>query len=338
VTLAIDLYRTDDYAPAGRVDLISLLQPVFEVELGQALDDTEFRLYFHPIVDRRALSGDPQVTNLRGSYGYVTVSIVRPGQGVIYRHGFPVREVIGRPLQRILAKRDPSERHWGFGVSGPGLEGIALERPAPRAVDSVTVAVGRRSSGILHLEEVTEPDPPLASWADLGVDGGEGPAGPSRIPVVVFAWQVHEDLTKRMDLSDEMEEGGFLIGRLLRDQASDRQVVQVTRAPRAERTGASLLDFTFTGESFMRVNQAVARVGDGSRLVGWYHTHLFRATDGVGLSDIDVQLHTSTFLQNWHVAALLNLDPAGGRVLRVYAWDGSAMRQVPYVAGAPWTP
>jgi hypothetical protein len=48
-----------------------------------------------------------------------------------------------------------------------------------------------------------------------------------------------------------------------------------------------------------------------------------------------VRLHTGTFRRNWHVAALLNLDHHGGRVLRAYAWDGTAMHELPCLVGAP---
>jgi proteasome lid subunit RPN8/RPN11 len=352
VTLGIELYRTDDYVRAGRIELASLLVPVFEAALGEPLRDVQFRLNFHPIPDAAELGGSPRVTNLRRSHGYVTVQIVRDGR-VFYRHPHSVREIIGRPLQQILAGRVPEEQYWGFGISGPGLEGIALERPAPRPVGSVNVTGEHRRPRVLSVERLPEPDPPPGRLADLGVqaavddDRAENsgdpaertgdPAENTTVRVVMTA-PVHDLLQEQMELSDEVEEGGFLVGRLLRDQDGGGYLVHVTGAPRAERTGASLLHFTFTGESFLRINQAIADSDHDERLVGWYHTHLFPATKGIGLSTIDVDLHSSTFLDSWHLAALINIDDYGHRVLRFYTWDGTAMRQAPCLIGQPWPP
>jgi len=331
VALGIELYRTDDYVRAGRIGLASLLVPVFEALLGEPLHNVRFRLNFHPIADATELPGPPQVTNLRSSHGFVTVRIIRDGE-LIYQHPHAVSEIIGRPLQRILSREVPDEQCWGFGVSGPGLETIVLERPAPRLADSVNVSVQRRRPGAFHVKQVLDPEPPVARLADLGVPEDPGSDAADAPLRVVLATPVHEQLTERMKLSREVEEGGFLLGRLLRDPGGG-YLVHVTQAPRAERTGASLLHFTFTGESFLRINKAVADSADGERLVGWYHTHLFPATEGIGLSSIDVELHTGTFLRTWHLAALVNIGASGHRVLRAYNWDGTEIRQAPCLVG-----
>src|SRR5262249_22311981 len=156
--------------------------------------------------------------------------------------------------------------------------------------------------------------------------------------LVVFGTDVYEQLMSEMAFSPDVEEGGFLLGQLFSDRdRPGRLLVRIVEALKAERTGASLLQFTFTGESFLRAHHTIARRDPGSgelsrrspvRLVGWYHTHLFPATDKVGLSSIDVELHTRTFLQSWHVAGLVNIDE-DTRKLRAYGWDGSAMQQLP---------
>ncbi|GID93437.1 JAB N-terminal domain-containing protein [Amorphoplanes digitatis] len=334
MSLGIDLYRSDDYVRAGRIDLLALLMPLFERVLGESLRDTLFTLKFHPISDLRELYGEPSLLNLRSSHGYVTVQITRGGR-VIYQHPHAVREIIGRPLQRILSEQVPDERQWGFGVSGPGLEAITLERPAPRQVGAVDVAVRQAGPRVLHMEEMPDPEPPLADVAELGV---AEPATSDDVMTVVVARPVQELLLKDMPLSDEVEEGGFLLGRVLRDRARGGHLVHVTAAQPAERTGASLLNFTFTGESFLRINQTIGEASGAYRLVGWYHTHLFPATDGVGLSSIDVDLHTTTFRRPWHLAALLNIDDTGERLLRTYRWDGEEMRLARHRIGAPWKP
>lgn len=329
MVVGIDLYRTDDYVKSGRVDLSPLLRMVFEPTLGQSLDDAKFSLNFHAVTDLREIPGQPAMVNLRRSHGFVTVRIARNGR-VIYRHPHSLREIIARPLQQLLAGSLPEEKHWGFGIAGPGLEHVALVRPAPQAEGSVDLRVSGGRPRRIHVEGLPDPDPPLIALADLQVTG----AGTFDAPVgVVFSAAVHEALLRGTPFSDEVEEGGFLIGEVYREQdRPDRYLVHVTQALPAERTGASMLQFTFTGESFLRINEAVSRLGPDMRLVGWYHTHLFPATKNLGLSTIDVELHTRTFLRRWHVAGLLNLD-GDTRQLRAYGWDGETMRQLPFWVG-----
>jgi proteasome lid subunit RPN8/RPN11 len=175
--------------------------------------------------------------------------------------------------------------------------------------------------------------PPQATLADLGVEAAAGP--PAGRVGVVLRPHAFKHLTAG-PFSSEVETGGFLAGYVFRDQ--DREgchLLEVTGAIPAERTGASLLQFTFTGESFLRMSDQLVRRGQRERLVGWYHTHLFPASDALGLSSIDVELHHGTFRLPWQVAGLINLD-AQTRVLRFYqerqddSSTGATMEVVPY--------
>lgn len=334
--LEVELFRSDDYVSAGQVPLVPLLRRVFEPLIGQSLAGTRFELLFLPVPDRRTLSGQPSLINLRSSHGYVQVRIMH-NAGVLYQHPHSVREIIGRPLQELLLERGEDETHWGFGVRGPGLDRIALVRPAPEMVNRVDIPPRRRRTDLFHIEEVAAPDPPRADLASLGVAKAEGtwlPDDPAQVAVVV-APSVLRDLTEELPFSDEVEEGGFLAGHVYRDESrSEGHLVRVSAALRAERTGASMFHFTFTGESFLRVSELLAERARGEQLIGWYHTHLFEATSAIGLSSIDVDLHTSTFHQPWQVAALVNIASDGGRMLRFYRADGRKMAQAPYwVAG-----
>ncbi|WP_322779703.1 JAB N-terminal domain-containing protein [Frankia sp. Cas4] len=339
----VELYRTDDYVRVGRVPLVPLLQAMFERVLGEALVGSRFELSFLPVADRSELAGNPSVVNLRSSHGYVQVRIVRDGR-LLYQHPHAVREIIARPLQRLLAEQIPAETHWGFGIRGPGFDRVALVRPAPEVEGRVEVTVGSGRPRLFHLEEIHEPDPPTATLAELGADmaaipGAEAAeaaeAAPAASPgvAVVVDRDVADALKHRMTFSTEVEEGGFLAGHVYRD--ADRpgsHLVKITAAIPGERTGASLLHFTFTGESFLRINEQLARSGRDERLVGWYHTHLFPATSEIGLSSIDVELHTTTFRRPWQVAGLVNIDrhDRDDRVLRFYHAQATAAG-----AGAP---
>jgi hypothetical protein len=327
MALGIDLYRTDDYRPYGHIGLIPLLQAVFASVLGHPLDGARFILTFHAVADQTELDGAPSVVNLRRSHGYVQVRIVRNGV-TLYQHPHSLREIVARPLQRALAEQVPEETHWGFGIVGPGLESVALVRPAPTVRGSMDVTTGADRPSVFHLEEVPEPEPPETTLAELGLAGGVL-AGDARVAVVLDT-DVYEGLIRDMPFSASVEDGGFLAGQVFRDgERPDRYLVRVTGALAAERTGASLLHFTFTGESFLRVTDLIARRQRGERLVGWYHTHLFAATEALGLSTIDIDLHASTFGRSWQVAGLVNID-GSSRVLRFYRRQDDTMAAAPF--------
>jgi proteasome lid subunit RPN8/RPN11 len=141
-----------------------------------------------------------------------------------------------------------------------------------------------------------------------------------------------QDLAAVRPLSHRVEEGGFLIGRVFLDADCDGgYIVEITEALTAQFTGASLLHFTFTGDSFAEIKQSLRTRDQGERIVGWYHTHLFPATDAMGLSSIDLTLHFNTFRVPWQLAGLVNLDfEKSSRVLRFYIRDGNQMIQCPH--------
>lgn len=330
----VELFRSDDYVRAGRLPLLPLLRSVLEPMVGQSLEGATIELSFLPLTDRAPVRGTPSVINLRGSHGYVKVRIVR-GDTVLYQHPHALREIVGRPLQELLGERLPEETHWGFGIRGPGLEKVALVRPKPVAANRVEIAVGGPRRRLFGIEEVPEPEPPVATLQELGIAEPTVEAVSEPVAVVLHA-RVHRALTGARPFSREVEEGGFLAGHVHRNAENpDGHLVEVTVAIPAERTGASLLHFTFTGESYLRIGESLAARARGESLVGWYHTHLFPATDRFGLSSADVDLHTTTFQRPWQVAALVNIDQTS-RVLRLYRRNGTdTMTTAPYWVREP---
>jgi proteasome lid subunit RPN8/RPN11 len=332
VSLQVELFRSDDYVRYGELDLLPLLRAFFEPLIGEPLADARFRLVFLPLDDPGVLAGQPSVVNLRSSHGYVQVYIAREGR-LLYRHPHPVREIIGPQLQQLLAEREPAETHWGYGIQGQDMDGIALVRPAPQVAHGVAVQAGARRASLFHLEEVEEPEPPEATLADLGADvaADDGACGLPSSPIsVLIDRAVRHAFVADTPFSTEVEEGGFLAGRVFRDSGRPGcYIIEITAVLRAERTGASMLNFTFTGESFLRVGERISARNRGESLLGWYHTHLFPATDALGLSSVDVDLHRSTFRRPWQVAALINITDTG-RVLRFYRSDGKSMARAPY--------
>jgi JAB N-terminal domain len=326
MSLTVEIFRSDDYVPDEALSLRPLLNAVFADIIGPDPGDVVFSLRLYPVADPVPDRGLPVLENLRPSHGYVQVRILRDG-GLIYQHPHPVRQLIGQPLRQELRKRDPNVTHWGYGLTGPGMNAAPLTRPAPRVAHETRIRSGPWPRLNLTVEEMPDPEPTETTLAALGVPGGAADPDPAAPLVeVVVAW------TETYPFSEEIEEGGFLAGTVYRDaERPGGYLVHVTAFLAAERTGASMLSFTFTGESFLRVGQQLESRGGDEQLLGWYHTHLFAATSWMGLSSVDEELHRSTFKRPWQVAALVNVT-SGGRVLRFYHGEGDEMVLVPYWA------
>ncbi len=271
MAIEVDLYRSDDYVRSHRVTLTPLLRAIFEALLGLPLVGAHFQLDFLPVATQAVLDGHPVMVNLRSSYGYMHVCIIRDGV-VLYQHPHSVTELIAKPLQKMLSKREPGERHWGYGIVGLDSIHAALIRPHPQVAMSMDPA--RHSQPrMFQVEEVHAPAPPAATLAELGVADPPTDA-PGAAVSVVLSREAHEKLADSMPLSTEVEEGGFLVGHVFASKAEPgHYLVTISAVLKAERTGASLLHFTFTGESFMRVSETIAQRGQGEELVGWYHSH-----------------------------------------------------------------
>ena len=339
MTVEVEIYRAPDYVPVGRLPLAPLLREVFEPLLGRDLSAAQFLLRLSALEETEAIPGRPTMVNLRNSHGYGKVTIIMGGR-VIYQHPHAVSEIVAAPLQHALATRLPDIDHWGFGLVGPGLEELFRVRPVPQVAGSVPIHGQNQRRRASRVEEIPDPEPPAGTLDQLGVLTPDLPyAGPIDVngagagPPVTLALRpaAYRELHDR-DFSEEVEEGGFVIGHRHRDAGNPgRYLLEVTAVVQAESTGASLLRFTFTGESFLRLGDLLARRNNHEEILGWYHSHLFAATPEFGLSTIDVRLHTTTFRRPWQVAALVNLG-IDSRVLRWYGCQpgGTDLREIPY--------
>jgi hypothetical protein len=339
MTVQVELFRSDDYGDPEHLPLAPLLREVFQTILQRPLPRARFLLSLLAVDDSEPLPGLPTLVNLRGSHGYANVSIIDDGV-VVYQHPHTVREIVAEPLQRWLRLEYPDVPHWGFGLVGPGLEKLAMVRPTPAVEGRVDIRSDGRRRRAAHVEELPDPEPPPNTLMGLNVADPDHPSGgpgddPDAEPVgIVLSPTANEVLTGH-EFSLEVEEGGFVIGHLHLDRDHPgRHLLEVTAVVPAQSTGASLLRFTFTGESFLRLSDLIARRGRDEHILGWYHTHLFAATPDFGLSTVDVKLHTSTFRRKWQVAALLNLGTEG-RVLRFYRADGDRLTEAPFWVAEP---
>ncbi len=320
----VEIYSTDD--TLHRVEtrpLVDVLRDGLGPLLERDLAGASFALYLHVVPETRRLTGRPAVENLTPDYGYATVIVVEE-EFVTYRHPHPMRELVGRPLQEELGAAHPEIGSWGYRVVGPGLP-TTLSRPAPEVESAVIVdPYHKDETPGFKIRRIPDPDPPLGALADFQVEAENG----EFVKVLV-----HDDVARVLeggrDFSDEVEEGGFLVGRVYRDEAHDGTfLVEVNGALAGQHTGASLLHFTFTGDSFQAMKRRL-RQREGDQLLGWYHTHLFPASERMGLSTVDLELHFTTFKKPWQLAGLVNFERDGARKLRFYVRRDDTMALCP---------
>jgi hypothetical protein len=354
----IEVFRSDEYVPDGEIPLAPVLHDVFGEIIGPNSAGVSFDLVFQPLPDVSTVPGEPSLVNLRASHGVVQVRISRDGK-LLYQREHPVRELVAARLRELLRARDPAVDHWGYRVTITGQQAVARRRPTPRGQHEVLMAPRTRRRTAFTVEEMPEPPLPTASLAALGADaepvrtgpqpvvrrmGGAGlgnkadPTATRTPPVgIVVPVAIVDQLLRTVPFSAELEEGGFLTGNVFSDtNRPGGYLVKVTAVIPAERTGASMSTFTFSGDSFVRINERIEsannRVPRGQppeMLLGWYHTHLVSTESLPGLSDPDVVLHTSTFLRPWQLAALINIE-ADGRVLRFYHAEHDPVAKVPH--------
>ncbi len=331
MSAVVTLHREDGGLLGEPLLLVDLVRRFVEAGLG--FDAGSHGIAAAPVAyPAPAEWGDSSLPpNLTPDIGHVLVIVTRAGL-VVYRHPHTLTEVVKPGLQAVMARLSLAPA--GFQLLAPGLTNRAAP-VVPAAMPVVPFA--RRERSRLRLRAIEEAPPPAVRWADLAprpapqaVQESDDGAVTSAVKVVVHDG-VYQDLRVRRRFSSEMEDGGFVVGRVFADaDQPGTYIAEVTGAPEAEHTGATLVQFTYTGDSFAAVKQQLAEQGLGERLLGWYHTHPFPATPAMGLSSLDLYLHFTTFRIPWQLAALVNLDPGGdqpGRVLRFYVREGDTMKR-----------
>lgn len=142
---------------------------------------------------------------------------------------------------------------------------------------------------------------------------GRGKSSSNRI---TLTQSLYDELCNTLPLSNTEENGGYLIGNVFRHPDSspnedDPQfgwLIEITMIVPAEQAFGNSLLLLFTGETWSRLNQRIDQEFPNQKLLGWYHTHLFAASDKFGLSELDQSLHKQFFTRPWQVALLLNIE------------------------------
>jgi hypothetical protein len=334
MSYGIELLREDDAVLAGPADVAMLARPFRHRLPGGARDDVAMRILLEgvPAPPYVAAAGMPRHAN--PEWGSVVVELRAADGGLVYSHPHALAEIIADGLLAWAAGQAPYVAA-AWRLVGPKVDGSGAVRATPAVQGATLVAPfahGERRP--FKLSVVAQPPPDEVHPAALGVqplaESWRGATRTRKVKVVIDPRMTDELLYRAW--SEDSEEGGFLVGRVWRDAGEpDTFLAQITAALPARSTGASLLRLTFTGDAYLEINREIDRNRPGEALLGWYHSHLFAASDDLGLSTTDYVLHFNTFRQPWQIAGLINLD-GDRRVLRFYARDGDALLLCPMLA------
>ncbi|RSM42722.1 hypothetical protein DMA12_21115 [Amycolatopsis balhimycina DSM 5908] len=319
MTAEIVLYKGTNQTYFGRLSMDPILRELLSRHVDTSDPKIRFALVFHRAAE--AVADGSQLVNLLPTVTEVDVVMLR-GSKMVARTRGSVAELFGPVIQRLVGRIDPDEDSWAFRISHPVLDGSGEQRRPPKVEGAIDVDLDTARPLPFSVSRLDEPGMETVDPAELGLD----PAELSTINVLLPA-RARRMLVADLPLSRQVEEGGFFLGRIRTvDGDVPRYLVEITDVTPAEGSGAGSGHFTFTSDSFSAVNRLLAERGKDEVLAGWYHTHLFSATRRMGLSDVDVDTHFSTFRRPWQVAGLLNLTD-DERVLRCYGRVADAMKE-----------
>ncbi|HLX08022.1 MAG TPA: JAB N-terminal domain-containing protein, partial [Thermoanaerobaculia bacterium] len=213
----VELYRGSDFALAGRIPLFPLLREALSGSVGLDMRRALIRLLLLPVPDEAELDGAPPIYNLMPDYGYGTVRVYE-GARLLYRHPHTLRELIAEPLRERLREEYPEVTQWGFLVVGPGLP-RAIVRPTPRVQGLTHVDPYDEGEGpTFRIRRVPDPEPPPAALGTFGLTSRDEATERTAFAKVLVREEVERDLTERRRFSTDVEEGGFLLGRVYQDR------------------------------------------------------------------------------------------------------------------------
>jgi len=331
VDVDLEIYRGENQEYAGDLLFPAILRRAAMLLVGDVARGTKIDLYVEGPADAQVYAGPPEIRNLKTDEAYGRLQVIKDEE-VLEERRLLLVDLLGPVLAEDLTATDPDQTWWAFRLRRKRMATLVIvgqkiadlltgeERPVPEVQGSVDVDPGERRHQPFTLTPMARAEEARVRPEELGLDRDHL----GRVNILMSA-KIHEQLLRGMPLSDNMEEGGFLLGRVSKAD-EESYLVDVTHVTPAHRSGAGMVHFTFTGDSFLAVARLLEERGEAEELVGWYHTHLFGVDFGMGLSSIDVDLHLATFQRPWQVAALINIRRRS-RVLRFYGRDEKKLRE-----------
>lgn len=257
-------------------------------------------------------------------------------QQELYRGIYTVEDIFRHAARYLLDQRLPGAQSAGsssrfFYQILPSAEllrpaeGDPLEEVADAGPGVFRLPPPSPQRSRIKFQPLPEPPPPeraLDSFGSMTVLGKGAP----QAGLILLHPGVHRQLCHDLPLDTKDEQGGYLLGNVYRQPGSPphdddpdlRWLVELTDVVPAEFAVGTPVQLLFTGASGSEFVRRRERDYAGRKLVGWYHSHVFPASDEFGLSGLDQQMHAWYLPSPWHVALLLNLEQDGGRTLRCY--------------------
>ena len=121
--------------------------------------------------------------------------------------------------------------------------------------------------------------------------------GPLKVFVTKDVSSALTDLAEQ-SLKHEVEVGGCLLGRM-----PDLDNIVITEAACASKAEASEGQFSFDPRFWLDVN--TRSVGTGTKILGWFHSHLCDNGYPTSLSSLDILVFHAHFVAPWSVGALI---------------------------------
>lgn len=176
------------------------------------------------------------------------------------------------------------------------------------------------------------PDAPMERFSQTQKMG----RGMDRRGRVVLHPDIYEKLIRGIPLSHTAENGGYLLGYVFCQEGSPsdeshpdfKWILEITDVFKSDQTQGNAALLLFTHDSWSDIKRKIDEDHPDKKLVSWFHTHLFAATDDFGLSGLDQQLHAQFFSKSWQVALLLNINLKGERELRCFQLNEARNRLV----------
>ena len=255
----IELFDGPDYHFFGTIPLLNVVQESFEKLLKWNLKGAILNINVLNVPENNVSTGFLIVENKIQYFGYTYNTILMGGK-IVYRHPHPMQDVVSQTLQNILKEKHPEIHSWKFRVDIPGIPHQPTMRQTPPVKGAVSIKPFEKGKGPGYkIKRIEEKPPPKKSMTDYGITPKENDKY-AKVKVLI-PQALKNDLCLNRPLSHEVEEGGFLVGRVFQDADGEGcYLIELSIAPNAEYTGASFFHFTFTGDSFVGIKKNCSNV------------------------------------------------------------------------------